>query len=179
MLEEITAIGLPINEFYGSSEVTIVTASPPDRIRLGTSGTPLPGVRLRLGDDGEVLIAGPTVTPGYFRDPERTAEVLDVIRAQGVGLDDFFQRWGNRLLGRRKKMAAWPDGLNVEHQPHGGAAARQGWRPNQPAADRGGTLTSVTDGLYTYTYGMRAPTAFDRLRALLLNGKEPDAEAAP
>jgi long-chain acyl-CoA synthetase len=77
VLEEITAIGLPINEFYGSSEVTIVTASPPDRIRLGTSGTPLPGVRLRLGDDGEVLIAGPTVTPGYFRDPERTAEVLD------------------------------------------------------------------------------------------------------
>jgi long-chain acyl-CoA synthetase len=76
MLEEATALGIPINEFYGSSEVTIVLCSPPDRIRLGTAGTPLPGARLRLGDDGEILIAGPTVTPGYFRDPDRTAETL-------------------------------------------------------------------------------------------------------
>src|SRR5277367_396446 len=37
-------------------------------------------------------------------------EVLDVIRAQGVGLDDFIFRWGNRLLGRRKKVAGWPAG---------------------------------------------------------------------
>jgi long-subunit acyl-CoA synthetase (AMP-forming) len=52
-------------------------SSPPDRIKLGTAGTPLPGARLRLGDDGEVLIAGPTVTSGYFRDPARTAELLE------------------------------------------------------------------------------------------------------
>ncbi|HEY1444948.1 MAG TPA: hypothetical protein VGF51_08605 [Acidimicrobiales bacterium] len=37
-------------------------------------------------------------------------EILDVIRAQGVGLDDFIFRWGNRLLGRRQKIADWPDG---------------------------------------------------------------------
>jgi hypothetical protein len=37
-------------------------------------------------------------------------EVLDVIRAQGVGLDDFVQRWGNLLVGRRSKVAEWPDG---------------------------------------------------------------------
>ena len=37
-------------------------------------------------------------------------EVLDVIRAQGVGLDDFVFRWGNRLVGRRRKIADWPDG---------------------------------------------------------------------
>lgn len=35
-------------------------------------------------------------------------EVLDVIRAQGVGLDDFIFRWGNRLIGRRRKVAEWP-----------------------------------------------------------------------
>ncbi len=77
MLAELTAFGLPINEFYGSSETIIVTCSPPDRIRLGTVGTPLAGARLRLGPDGEVLIAGPTITPGYYRDPERTAEALE------------------------------------------------------------------------------------------------------
>src|ERR1700744_4024008 len=37
-------------------------------------------------------------------------EVLDVIRAQGVGLDDFILRWGNRLIGRGKKIADWPQG---------------------------------------------------------------------
>jgi hypothetical protein len=37
-------------------------------------------------------------------------EVLDVIRAQGVGLDDFIFRWGNRLIGRRKRVADWPAG---------------------------------------------------------------------
>ncbi|MCU1658538.1 MAG: AMP-dependent synthetase [Pseudonocardiales bacterium] len=77
VLVEATALGIPINEFYGSSEVIIVTCSPPDQIKLGTAGTPLAGVRLRLGDDSEVLIAGPTVTPGYFRDPNRTAELLE------------------------------------------------------------------------------------------------------
>jgi hypothetical protein len=37
-------------------------------------------------------------------------EVLDVIRAQGVGLDDFILRWGNRLILRGKRAATWPEG---------------------------------------------------------------------
>jgi len=37
-------------------------------------------------------------------------EILDVIRAQGVGLDDFILRWGNRLIGRGKRIGDWPDG---------------------------------------------------------------------
>jgi long-subunit acyl-CoA synthetase (AMP-forming) len=77
MLEELTAFGLPINEFYGSSETIIITSSPPERIRLGTAGLPFAGVRLRLAEDGEILVTGPTVTPGYLRDPERTGEALD------------------------------------------------------------------------------------------------------
>ena len=37
-------------------------------------------------------------------------EVLDVIRSQGVGLDDFILRWGNRLVGRGRRVNDWPDG---------------------------------------------------------------------
>ncbi len=44
-------------------------------------------------------------------------EVLDVIRAQGVGLDDFAFRWGNRLVGRRRKVADWPDGPPLLVEP--------------------------------------------------------------
>jgi long-subunit acyl-CoA synthetase (AMP-forming) len=71
------AMGVPVNELYGMSETIMTTMCPPDRIRIGTSGTPLPGVKIKLADDGEILIGGPTVMPGYFRDPERTREVLD------------------------------------------------------------------------------------------------------
>jgi hypothetical protein len=50
-------------------------------------------------------------------------EILDVIRSQGVGLDDFILRWGNRLIGRRRKVADWPEGppLLVERKAVAGA----------------------------------------------------------
>jgi long-subunit acyl-CoA synthetase (AMP-forming) len=114
MLEELTAFGLPINEFYGSSETIIVTCSPPERIRLGTAGTPLAGARLRLAEDGEVLIAGPTVTPGYLRDPDRTAEVLDAdgwFRTGDIGeLDDDGYL---RIVDRKKALIINSAGKNM------------------------------------------------------------------
>jgi hypothetical protein len=44
-------------------------------------------------------------------------EILDVIRSQGVGLDDFILRWGNRLIGRRRKIADWPQGPPLLVEP--------------------------------------------------------------
>jgi hypothetical protein len=44
-------------------------------------------------------------------------DILDAIRAQGVGLDDFIFRWGNRLIGRRRKVAEWPEGPPLLIQP--------------------------------------------------------------
>jgi hypothetical protein len=46
-------------------------------------------------------------------------EILDVIRAQGVGLDDFLLRWSNRLIGRGKRIADWPDGPPLLVEPRG------------------------------------------------------------
>ncbi len=44
-------------------------------------------------------------------------EILDVIRAQGVGLDDFIFRWGNRLIGRRARVSTWPEGPPLLVEP--------------------------------------------------------------
>ena len=44
-------------------------------------------------------------------------EVLDVIRAQGVGLDDFVLRWGNKIVGRGKRIADWPEGPPLLVEP--------------------------------------------------------------
>jgi long-chain acyl-CoA synthetase len=78
VLEYFDALGLPICELWGMSELSCcATINPPDDIRIGTVGTALPGVELRLLDDGELLVRGDLVMRGYRNDPERTAEALD------------------------------------------------------------------------------------------------------
>jgi long-chain acyl-CoA synthetase len=72
------ALGLPLTEGWGMTELSnAATISAPDRARVGTVGTRLPGVEARIADDGEVLIRGPLVMAGYYKDPERTAETID------------------------------------------------------------------------------------------------------
>ncbi len=70
------AIGLPLVEGYGLTEGGVVTLNPLDRPRPGSIGRPLPGVQARLAEDGELLIASPTLFSGYFRDPAATAQAL-------------------------------------------------------------------------------------------------------
>ena len=75
VLEFFHAIGLPICELWGMSELTCVgTGNPPDAVKIGTVGPPLPGVEVRIAGDGELLCRGEMVMRGYRRDPERTAE---------------------------------------------------------------------------------------------------------
>ena len=62
----------------GDSETTaFATINPPGAIRIGTVGKPLPGVELKLADDGEILVRGPIVMKGYRSKPEKTAEAID------------------------------------------------------------------------------------------------------
>jgi long-chain acyl-CoA synthetase len=65
-------------EVWGMSELSpIATWNPPGRIKLGTCGPALPGVDVRLGEDGEVLVAGPIVMRGYRNRPAKTVEAID------------------------------------------------------------------------------------------------------
>jgi long-chain acyl-CoA synthetase len=76
--EFLLALGLPMTEVYGMSECScIVTVSPAAEAKVGSVGRPIPGVQLRLADDGELLIRGEIVMRGYRADPRGTAEVLD------------------------------------------------------------------------------------------------------
>lgn len=71
------AVGLPVIEFWGMSETVFTISNPPTRNKLGTVGLPLPGIEVRLADDGEILVRGDNLMVGYRDDPERTAEALD------------------------------------------------------------------------------------------------------
>jgi malonyl-CoA/methylmalonyl-CoA synthetase len=79
-IEELS--GQRILERYGMTETLMLTSNPHDgERRPGTVGLPLPGVELRLadgdGDSGEILVRGPNVFAGYWRNPEATRAVLD------------------------------------------------------------------------------------------------------
>jgi long-chain acyl-CoA synthetase len=70
--------GIEILQGYGLTETSPVIAfNRPNANRLGTVGQPLEWVEVKLAEDGEILTRGPHVMAGYFKDPERTREVID------------------------------------------------------------------------------------------------------
>ena len=78
MLEFFHAIGIEIGELWGMSETCgVATINPPNRVKLGTVGPPVPGMELRLGEDGEVFVRGDSNMVGYRNMPEKTAETID------------------------------------------------------------------------------------------------------
>jgi long-chain acyl-CoA synthetase len=76
LAEFYAAIGMPLVEGYGLTEGGIVTLNPLDRPKPGSIGKALPGMEVRLAEDGELLVKGPSLFAGYYKDVESTAAVL-------------------------------------------------------------------------------------------------------
>ncbi|MEO1064535.1 MAG: long-chain fatty acid--CoA ligase [Actinomycetota bacterium] len=109
------AIGLPIAEVWGQTEdCGPATVNPPDAIRIGTVGRPLPGLEVRTGEDGELLVRGGSVCEGYHGKPDDTADLIDEegwLHSGDLGAID--PDGYVRITGRKKDLIINAAGKNI------------------------------------------------------------------
>src|SRR5919109_2939012 len=115
VIEFFHAIGISLAELWGMSETTGYGAcNPPDRIKIGTVGPPAPGAEIKLADDGEVLLRGPMVTPGYRGQPEKTREAFDDDGWLYTGdVGEFDEDGYLRIVDRKKELIINAGGKNM------------------------------------------------------------------
>jgi len=119
-------IGVPLLEVYGATETTGgVTFNQREAFKPGTVGKPLPETAVKLAEDGEVLVRGPTIMRGYWNNLEATADSLteDWYHTGDVG------QWNGEFLeivDRKKHMQVLDTGKNLYSEPVETALRRQG-----------------------------------------------------
>jgi long-chain acyl-CoA synthetase len=85
------AAGIPILQGYGMTETCITSANRPEDNKVGSVGLPFPGVEMKIGAGGEILVRGPNVMRGYFNKPEETRAVFTEdgwFKTGDVGFED-------------------------------------------------------------------------------------------
>jgi long-chain acyl-CoA synthetase len=112
------ALGLPVVELYGQTEVCgPTTCNPPEANRVGAVGLPIPGVRVRIADDGEILVKGGNVCSGYFKDASGTAALLDEDGWMHSGDAGRLDANGYlHITGRKKDLIITAAGQNIAPQ---------------------------------------------------------------
>ena len=115
ILEFFYASGVPVMEGYGMSEtMAIGTVNRQESFRFGTVGRALPGLEVRIADDGEILIRGPHLFGGYYLDPAATREALSPDGWLRTGdLGQISAEGFVSVTGRKKDLIITSSGKNI------------------------------------------------------------------
>jgi long-chain acyl-CoA synthetase len=113
LFEYFNALGIPLREGYGQTESTgVIAVQRLDRPRWGYVGEPIPGIAVKIAEDGEILAKGPGVFKGYFKDPKLTAETIKDgwLHTGDVGvMEDGFLK----IMDRKKDILITAGGKNI------------------------------------------------------------------
>jgi len=107
------AIGMPLIEGYGLTEGGVLTLNPLDRPKSGSIGVALPGVELRLAEDGELLVKSATVFAGYYKDPAASAAVLRDGWLYTGDIAEFDTGGYVYITGRKKELIVSSNGKKI------------------------------------------------------------------
>jgi long-chain acyl-CoA synthetase len=114
ILEFFYACGVPVMEGYGMTETsTVATVNTPEEHRFGSVGKPLPGVEVKIADDGEVLIKGPNIFQEYYKNPDATAEAKEAEWLHTGDLGRLDEDGYLYITGRKKDIIITAGGKNI------------------------------------------------------------------
>lgn len=112
------ALDLPLLEGYGLTETApVITTNPMIKSKAGTVGKVLPNLHVRLAEDGEIEVKGPSIMKGYYNDPEETEEVFDGEWFATGDLGEFDEDGYLKVIDRKKRLLVLSTGMNVAPQP--------------------------------------------------------------
>jgi long-chain acyl-CoA synthetase len=115
VLEFFASLDIMVHEVYGQSEdCGPTTLNIPGRTKLGSVGPSIPGVQVKIADDGEILVKGPNVFLGYFKEPEATQEALTAdgwLRSGDLG--ELDRQGFLSITGRKKEIIITAGGKNI------------------------------------------------------------------
>lgn len=114
VLKYFHSLGIPVIEGWGMTEETgIGTCNLPDDIRLGTVGKPIPGVEIKIAEDGEILLKCDHIFVGYYKDPEATARTVQNGWLHTGDVGEFDEDGRLKITDRKKEIIITSGGKNI------------------------------------------------------------------